>query len=106
MKYIIYNQIYEEKAKENHSRAVAESNINRENPYHQKSDNMELGGEEMSELKFYTLTEVAEKLQVTRRTLYNYIKDGKLKANKVVSKWIVTEEQLKDFIEGKTDNRD
>lgn len=58
------------------------------------------------DLKIYTLEEVAEMLQVTRRTLYNYLKDGRLKGNKVVGKWIITEEQLKDFIEGKTDNRD
>ena len=58
------------------------------------------------DLKIYTLVEVAEMLQVTRRTLYNYLKDGRLKGNKVVGKWIITEEQLKDFIEGKTDNRD
>ena len=55
------------------------------------------------DLKIYTLAEVAEMLQVTRRTLYNYLKDGRLKGNKVVGKWIITEEQLKDFIEGKTD---
>ena len=58
------------------------------------------------DLKIYTLVEVAEMLQVTRRTLYNYIKDGRLKGNKVIGKWIITEEQLRDFIEGKTDNRD
>ena len=58
------------------------------------------------DLKIYTLVEVAEMLQVTRRTLYNYLKDGRLKGNKVVGKWMITEEQLKDFIEGKTDNRD
>ena len=57
------------------------------------------------DLKIYTLEEVAEMLQVTRRTLYNYLKDGRLKGNKVVGKWIITEEQLKDFIEGKTDRR-
>lgn len=56
------------------------------------------------DLKIYTLAEVAEMLQVTRRTLYNYLKDGRLKGNKVVGKWIITEEQLKDFIEGKTDH--
>ena len=54
-------------------------------------------------MKVYTVDQVAEMLQVTRRTIYSYIKDEKLKANKVVSKWIITEEQLKDFIEGKTD---
>ena len=53
------------------------------------------------DLKIYTLEEVTEMLQVTRRTLYNYLKDGRLKGNKVIGKWIITEEQLKDFIEGK-----
>lgn len=59
----------------------------------------------MKDYNFYTLSELAEKLEVTRRTLYNYIKSGQLKANKVVGKWIVTEEQLKEFIEGGSENK-
>ncbi len=54
-----------------------------------------------NETKFYSLEEVAEIIQVSRRSMYNYIKDGRLKANKVGGRWIVSEEQLQNFIEGK-----
>lgn len=57
----------------------------------------------MGEYKVYTVLEVAEMLGVTRRTIYNYIKNEQLQANKVVGKWIVTQEQLKEFIEGSSE---
>ena len=49
-------------------------------------------------MKVYTLEELVEVLQVTRRTLYNYIKEGKLKAVKVGKYWRVREDQLRDFL--------
>ena len=52
----------------------------------------------MSEIKVYTIEEVAELLHTTRRTLYTYLKAGKLKAVKMGRKWIITEENLKEFI--------
>lgn len=52
-------------------------------------------------LKLYTLTEVEPIIGVTHRTLLSYVKDGKLKANKVGGKWKVTEESLKSFLNGK-----
>lgn len=52
----------------------------------------------MNDIKVYTIEEVGELLHVTRRTLYTYLKEGKLKAVKVGRKWIVTEENLKEFI--------
>lgn len=60
----------------------------------------------MGEIRIYTLEEISKLLKVTVRTLYRYIDDGKLKANKIGGRWIVAEQELKDFIEGKTDNRD
>lgn len=51
----------------------------------------------MADLKVYTLEEIEAMLHVTRRTLYNWIKDGKLKAFKVGKEWRVTEEALQDF---------
>lgn len=54
-----------------------------------------------NEAKFYSLQEVAEIVQVSRRSMYNYLKDGRLKANKVGGRWLISEEQLKNFIEGK-----
>lgn len=49
-------------------------------------------------MKVYTLEELTEVLQVTRRTLYNYIKSGKLKAAKMGKYWRITEKQLEDFL--------
>ena len=53
----------------------------------------------MTSVKVYSLDEVAEILQLTKRTLYSYVKDGKLKAIKVGKSWRVTEESLRDFLE-------
>lgn len=49
------------------------------------------------DLEVYTLKEVEELLQVTQRTLYNWIKDGKLTAFKAGREWRVTREALEDF---------
>ena len=50
------------------------------------------------EIKVYTLKEVAEVLKVTERTLLTYIKEEKLKAKKIGGKWIISQENLQDFI--------
>lgn len=49
-------------------------------------------------MKVYTIEELVEVLQVTRRTIYNYLKDGKLKAVKMGKYWRVTEKQLEEFL--------
>ena len=52
----------------------------------------------MAEIKVYTLDEVANILKVTKRTLYTYLKTGKLKAFKMGKYWRVTEQALQDFL--------
>lgn len=52
----------------------------------------------MNTIKVYTLEEVAAILQLTRRTLYTYIKNGQLKAVKIGKYWRVSEETLQQFI--------
>lgn len=52
-------------------------------------------------IKLYNLKELSSILGVTVRTLMNYIKDGKLKAVKIGGKWVVTEENLQNFINGR-----
>ena len=52
----------------------------------------------MGEIKVYTLDEVAKILQLTRRTLYSYVREGKLKAVKIGKYWRVSEENLADFV--------
>jgi excisionase family DNA binding protein len=54
--------------------------------------------EKIQSLQLYTLEEVAALLEVTTRTLYTYIKDGKLKAQKIGGRWKISEENLKKFI--------
>lgn len=49
-------------------------------------------------VKTYTLDEVAQILQLTRRTLYSYVKNGKLKAVKIGRGWRVTETALQEFL--------
>lgn len=44
--------------------------------------------------KAYTLQEVADLLQVTRRTVYSYVKEGKIKAVKIGRTWRVNESEL------------
>lgn len=53
----------------------------------------------MDALKIYTLEECSNILKVTKRTLYNYIKNGKLKAVKMGKYWRVPEQVLQEFIE-------
>ena len=64
------------------------------------------GGCIMDEIrKVYTLEEIVDLLHVTRRTLYTYIKEGKLKAVKVGKYWRVREDQLRDFLSTGEDNQ-
>lgn len=54
----------------------------------------------MEEKKVYTLDEIAELLHITKRTLYNYTKSGKLKAVKIGKYWRVTQDNLDAFLNG------
>ena len=62
-------------------------------------------GEDMAkDIEVYTLKEIEELLQVTRRTIYNWIKGGKLKAFRIGKEWRVTKEALEEFTQTGTDN--
>jgi len=60
----------------------------------------------MGELKVYTIDELVNLLHVTRRSIYSYIKDGKLKAVKIGKYWRVTEKNLEEFLSTGTKNTD
>lgn len=49
-------------------------------------------------IKVYTILEVAEILQVGRRAVYSYVRDGKLKAVKIGKEWRINEPDLKEFL--------
>lgn len=57
----------------------------------------------MSDIKVYTTDEVQELLKVTKRTIYNYIKAGQIRAIKVGRNWRITEDALKDFLKKGTE---
>lgn len=57
----------------------------------------------MAEIKIYTLDEVADIVKLSRRTIYTYIKEGKLQAFKIGKRWRVSEEALKQITTTGTD---
>ena len=57
------------------------------------------------DIEVYTLQEIEELLHITRRTIYNWITDGKLKAFKVGKEWRVTKEALADFMQRGTSQK-
>ena len=50
------------------------------------------------EIKVYTLAEVAEILQLTRRTIYTYVRTGRLRAVKLGKTWRVTPEAIRELL--------
>ena len=49
-------------------------------------------------MKLYTPQEVADTLKVDLRTVYRWIKEGRLAAVKAGVQWRISEENLKDFL--------
>jgi excisionase family DNA binding protein len=58
----------------------------------------------MDSMKLYTPDEAAKILRITRRSVYNYIKAGQLKAAKMGREWRITEEHLIEFANTGTEN--
>jgi len=57
---------------------------------------------EIQGIKFYRIPEVAEALQVTPQTIRAWIKGGRLKSQRIGRPILITEENLRDFLnEGK-----
>lgn len=56
----------------------------------------------MTELKLYTIEEIAQILRVTQRTIYNYIKEEELPAIKIGKHWRVRHEHLELYLEKKS----
>ena len=49
-------------------------------------------------IKFYTIPETAEALNVTPQTIRAYIKQGKIKSQRIGRPILITETNLKDFL--------
>lgn len=48
--------------------------------------------------KYYKLSDVAKQLSTTKLTLYKHIEKGLLKADKIGSRWIVSERALEEYL--------
>ena len=53
---------------------------------------------EIEGIKFYTIPEIAEALNVTPQTVRAYIKQGKLKGQRIGRPILITENNLKEFL--------
>ncbi|MDY0345815.1 MAG: helix-turn-helix domain-containing protein [Bacilli bacterium] len=58
----------------------------------------------MEEFKLYTIEEISVILKVTQRTIYNYIKDGQLKAVKIGKYWRIKHNDFQLLIDLGTKN--
>jgi excisionase family DNA binding protein len=56
--------------------------------------------------RYLTLPELAERLKVSRRTVYRWIKDEDLNAYKFANEYRITERDLKDFLERRRTRRE
>ena len=56
----------------------------------------------MVNVKFYTVQEVADLLQIHWQSVLNYIKNGKLKALKLGKGYRISQEALDEFIKNHT----
>jgi excisionase family DNA binding protein len=54
---------------------------------------------EIEGIKFYTIPETAEALNVTPQTVRAYIKKGKLKSKRIGRPILITENNLKEFLQ-------
>jgi len=52
----------------------------------------------MAKDKLLTLREAADHLRVSERSLYRYIRDGKIRATKI-GYWRISEKDIDDFIQ-------
>jgi len=53
----------------------------------------------IEDIKFYTVRETAELLQVTAQTVRSYIRKGRLEATRIGRPLLITENNLKDFLQ-------
>lgn len=58
--------------------------------------------DKLTDLKLYNVDELSKLLEVTKRTIHNYIKDGKIKGVKIGGQWKFTEENIRKFVNGDT----
>ena len=51
-------------------------------------------------IKVYNVAELSDILRLTPQSVRRFIKEGRIRAQKVGTRWLVTEEALRLFLEG------
>lgn len=54
----------------------------------------------MIDIKVYTVPELAKLFNLSPQSVRKYLKEGRIKGQKVGVKWMVTEEAIKEFLKG------
>lgn len=57
--------------------------------------------EKKIDVVLYTIPEICEILEISRRTCLTYLADGRLKGQKIGGKWKVSKENLQAYMQGK-----
>jgi excisionase family DNA binding protein len=55
---------------------------------------------EIANIRLYSIQELSHDLNVTSFSIRSYIKNGRLKAQKIGGRWYVAEENLHRFLKG------
>lgn len=58
---------------------------------------------EIEGIKFYTILETAQVLQVTPQTIRSYIKQGRLRGQRIGRPILITDKNLKEFLKPSTE---
>jgi excisionase family DNA binding protein len=58
---------------------------------------------EIEGIKFYTILETAQVLQVTPQTIRSYIKRGRLRGQRIGRPILITDKNLKEFLKPSTE---
>jgi len=58
-----------------------------------------------SEERFYTLHEIADRLQVSYMTMFRHVQEGKLVAHKIGHQWRVSESDLQEYLSERRQER-
>lgn len=53
-----------------------------------------------NEIRVYTVPELVKLLQLTPQSVRKYLKEGRIKGQKVGVKWLVSEESIREFLMG------
>ena len=52
----------------------------------------------INNLNFYSVADLSQKLNVTTASVRNYLRHGHLKGQKIMDRWFISEDDLKEFM--------